>query len=426
MSAANYVEDGRAHVAEPFMGYGLREGVDGRWYPKWTAGMTALLVPPYALGRALDGPYDPPAVLRRDSRAAVVLVRSAEGAAGLLASLLSPLATVATALLVAEAAAAAIGGPGAARGGAAAALLYVATTIAGPNAKFLQPETVATAALAALWGPSLARRTDRRAEILALLGAAAATAIRLEASLFVAVCAVHRAAVLGPRRALAPAVGAGVGLGIAVLHNGVRFGTLSETGYGAEASRFTYPLLAGLAGLLVSPGKGLLVLSPLLLLLPAALVALERRGRRADALLPLLALAPYLLLGRWWHYEIGMWGMRFQFYLVPLYLALVLVAYPRLGRLGVALAAAGAAVQFLGLLADPSGYFAFAQPWWVRPWYPPRHPLVFQAGAALAGHLDRGHLLVRASPPLYALLMAAAWGAGIAAAARLRAALRAA
>lgn len=382
--------------------------------------MTAILVPPYAAGRLVDGPYPSPFPTGETNvvGAAVWRVPAAEGVAGMLAAAVSPLATVATALLLAGAVAAAAGD----RAGAAAGLLYVSTTIAGPNAKFLQAETVAAAALAAVWAPVLARRRDGRAEALALLGAAAATAIRYEASLFVAAAALHRGLALGAERSVAPLAGVAVGIATNLLANWTRFGAPWETGFGAEAFAFTHTWWLGLLGIVVSPGKGIFALSPLLLLLPGALVRL----RRPEVLLAGAILVPYAILGAWWHYEIGMWGMRFQFYAVPVLLALVCLAYPRLPPLGVALAALGAVVQALGLAVDPSGYFHFAQPWWVRPWYLPRHPLVWQVGAALAGGIDRGHLLVVHAPVAYSLFMAMVWAIGISAAARLRAAISAA
>jgi hypothetical protein len=47
------------------------------------------------------------------------------------------------------------------------------------------------------------------------------------------------------------------GLLVMAFYNQVRFGNPFETGYGEEAGAFTTPLLLGLYGLLLSPGKGL-------------------------------------------------------------------------------------------------------------------------------------------------------------------------
>ena len=84
------------------------------------------------------------------------------------------------------------------------------------------------------------------------------------------------------------------------------FGSPLATGYGAEAyAGWSTPLWQGVPGLLVSPGRGLLVESPVLLL---AVGAMLRAGRGASPrwLLPLgLALVLFVcLMGRWWAW----WG----------------------------------------------------------------------------------------------------------------------
>ena len=80
------------------------------------------------------------------------------------------------------------------------------------------------------------------------------------------------------------------------------FGSPLTTGYGSEASMgWTTPLAEGIPGLLVSPGRGLFLESPVLLL---GLVGLLRAGRGSSArwFLPLaVAFAAFVvLMGRWW------------------------------------------------------------------------------------------------------------------------------
>jgi len=84
------------------------------------------------------------------------------------------------------------------------------------------------------------------------------------------------------------------------------FGSPLATGYGAEASAgWTAPLAEGLPGLLVSPGRGLFVESPVLLL---GLLGLLRAGRGSSPrwFLPLaVAFAAFVVvMGRWWAW----WG----------------------------------------------------------------------------------------------------------------------
>ncbi len=84
------------------------------------------------------------------------------------------------------------------------------------------------------------------------------------------------------------------------------FGSPFSTGYGAEAQEgWSTPLWIGVPGLLVSPGRGLLVESPVLLL---AVGAMLRAGRGASPrwLAPLgLSLALFVcVMGKWWAW----WG----------------------------------------------------------------------------------------------------------------------
>jgi len=80
------------------------------------------------------------------------------------------------------------------------------------------------------------------------------------------------------------------------------FGSPLATGYGAEATEgWSAPLLVGIPGLLLSPGRGLLVHAPILLL---SVVALVRAGRGCSPrwFLPLgLSVALFVcVMGRWY------------------------------------------------------------------------------------------------------------------------------
>lgn len=107
-------------------------------------------------------------------------------------------------------------------------------------------------------------------------------------------------------------------------YNLARFGTPFATGYASEAALFTTPLLVGLHGLLLSPGKSVLLYAPpLLLALPGALL-LWRRGARGVVLLALsLFLSHLLLYARWGEWQGGgVWGPRF---LLPVVAPLLLL-----------------------------------------------------------------------------------------------------
>ncbi|GDX79216.1 hypothetical protein LBMAG42_10270 [Deltaproteobacteria bacterium] len=105
---------------------------------------------------------------------------------------------------------------------------------------------------------------------------------------------------------------------LALAYNYLRFGSVFETGYGAEAAEWTTPALTGAIGLLVSPGRGVLVYAPIVLLGYSTLPALWRRSRLvagvAASSLPLLI----GLYCRWWMWEGGWcWGPRFLLPAIP-------------------------------------------------------------------------------------------------------------
>jgi hypothetical protein len=124
------------------------------------------------------------------------------------------------------------------------------------------------------------------------------------------------------------------GLLILLWYNLARFGAPFASGYGSEASLFTTPLLVGLHGLLLSPGKSVLLYAPpLLLALPGA-VALWRRGAPGAALLAGgLFLSHLLLYARWGEWEGGgVWGPRFLLPVVAPLLVLAAGLWPAAGR----------------------------------------------------------------------------------------------
>ena len=101
-------------------------------------------------------------------------------------------------------------------------------------------------------------------------------------------------------------------------YNYLRFGSPLITGYLPEES-FSAPWLEGILGLLVSPGRGVLFFSPILLACVPALPQFVRR-HRVQAFLILLAAACYLFLyGKWFMWHGGFaWGPRFLLPVIPL------------------------------------------------------------------------------------------------------------
>lgn len=173
------------------------------------------------------------------------------------------------------------------------------------------------------------------------------------------------------------------------IYNHLRFGDALDTGYARYYAPFgglwATPLLEGLGGLVLSPGKSLFVHSPwLLLALPA--VASARVRRTLASVGPMtLALAVATLLHLVVYAKTTFWagglgfGVRFHVSLMPLWLVPIAVwtagwwprrdeAVSTARRLGaaavIALALPSAGVQVVGLalntgyayLADPAGY----------------------------------------------------------------------
>jgi len=123
---------------------------------------------------------------------------------------------------------------------------------------------------------------------------------------------------------------ASVGLGIAGpllvmgLYNYWRFGSPWETGYGQEKNagiRFSTPLVTGLYGLTLSPGRGILWYDPLVLLGLLGLKPFWRTWRPEAVFVYGLAASHLALYCKWFMWEGGWcWGPRFLIPVVPLLL----------------------------------------------------------------------------------------------------------
>ncbi|MBI3958455.1 MAG: hypothetical protein HY328_06570 [Chloroflexi bacterium] len=151
--------------------------------------------------------------------------------------------------------------------------------------------------------------------------------------------------------------------------NWLRFGNLLDSGY-VESEVFNGDWLFGLVGLLVSPGRGILWYSPVLLLVPLGIGWFWRRGRWLLISSGVVALLYWLLYAKWYMWHGGYsWGPRF---LVPVLPFLMLVSAPawqwifaeeRWGRAGRFLATflvlLSLAVQWLGMLIP----FSLVQDW---------------------------------------------------------------
>jgi len=138
-------------------------------------------------------------------------------------------------------------------------------------------------------------------------------------------------------------------------YNLARYGDPFNTGYLPEES-FSGVWLQGIAGLLVSPGRGLFLYAPVLVFSLLAVPAFFRRHRAEAALAWAVILLHVLLYGKWFMWHGGYaWGPRFivptlSFFVVGMAPAIECVKKAGYWRLGfLALAILSTLIQVLGL-----------------------------------------------------------------------------
>lgn len=141
--------------------------------------------------------------------------------------------------------------------------------------------------------------------------------------------------------------------------NWLRWGSPSDFGYHHPYETFSTPLWTGIYGLLASPGKGLLVFAPVLLLTLVFGRCLWERGRQ-EVVLALGITATYLsTYGCWYDWGGGLaWGPRFLLPLIAPWIALsgraFLGASARSARLWLTvLCPVGFVFQLCGVLVWP-------------------------------------------------------------------------
>ena len=135
--------------------------------------------------------------------------------------------------------------------------------------------------------------------------------------------------------------------------NYLRFGNPLTSGYLAEES-FSGDWLAGVAGLLISPGRGLFLYAPVLLLALFGWRELHRRHSDVSWVAAALVAAHVLIYGKWFMWHGGYcWGPRFLAPALP-FLALGLAPLWDRGRVWraafLALAALGLGLNLVGCL----------------------------------------------------------------------------
>ena len=238
-------------------------------------------------------------------------------------------------------------------------LMLLFTTPLWPYAKTFSAEPLqALGLLLVLSGSARAALGDGRGSLSAGLGVLLAISVKLAMLPLALVC------LLPLTRArwsawVIPVLMLIVALAGHAAYNQARFGTLLETGYGAQATwaSHTTPIWTGVYGLLLSSGKGILWFAPALWLAPLGAWVLWRTGAvHARVVLAVLIawLIALVVYGTFEHWAgDGSFGPRYVVPLVPLAFVAVAFALEGAGRplrlLAMLLCAAGLAVQIGGV-----------------------------------------------------------------------------
>jgi hypothetical protein len=165
-------------------------------------------------------------------------------------------------------------------------------------------------------------------------------------------------------KALPPILAFGLPLALTALllgsYNYVRYGDVLQTGYLPQET-FSTPWLEGISGLLISPGRGLFLYAPVLLVSLLAIPTFVKRHRLEAALALLVSASHVLLYGRWFFWHAGYaWGPRFLVPIVPFAVILMAPLVEKLSGKGwlvfAALCLVSIAIQILGLSVDFTVY----------------------------------------------------------------------
>jgi hypothetical protein len=234
------------------------------------------------------------------------------------------------------------------------ALIYGLATLAWPHSKTLFSEPLTAlclfgafvAALYALPPPGAAGPSRRGLLLLAGVLAGLAPAVKIQAALLGPLLALHAALLIwrvarqhspgqrlrrGAGLLLTWGAGAALALGGLALFQWTLYGSPLESAYGSNEralqTLFTKNLWAGLYGLLLSPGKGLVWYALPLLLWPLAFVQFWRRSWLAALACGLIVAAQVGFYARvsFWHGD-GAWGPRYLNIVLP-FVLLPLAAY---------------------------------------------------------------------------------------------------
>lgn len=112
------------------------------------------------------------------------------------------------------------------------------------------------------------------------------------------------------------ALGVAPFIAIWMAYNAARFGSPTSSGY--KVQPFSHPFLSGLYGLALSPGRGVFVYVPLILVGIASVPSARGRTRVFGLLAVTLLAVRRIFYARWWSWYGGdSWGPRFMIPAMP-------------------------------------------------------------------------------------------------------------
>jgi hypothetical protein len=228
------------------------------------------------------------------------------------------------------------------------------------------------------------------------------------ADVFMAVVLALGLAVRFPRRVPLMLLWGAPAVLFVALYHWIYFGSPLQHGFAGSLGRFSEPWGLGQAGLLVSPGKGLLWFTPVVLVAMVGLVhALRTNERWLAATAGLAALTHLVAMGRWTEWHGGWcWGPRLLTDCLPLLFLFLPDGWALMPNIARLLAAVSIAVQMLGAFSYDNRWERLYQ----RDsgnatavlWSPAQSPILFQIRErvlklALPAVID-GHALIREHP----------------------------